>query len=61
MAKAAGVMPWQVSQVWQASDLKPFRLQPFKISRGGEDPNPGIGKYPASVTLEARTGGALYP
>lgn len=33
MAKAAGVTPWQVSQVWQASDLKPHRLQTFKISR----------------------------
>lgn len=32
MAKAAGITAWQVRQIWQAADLKPHRLQTFKIS-----------------------------
>lgn len=32
MAKAAGVTTWQVRQIWKAADLKPHRLQTFKIS-----------------------------
>jgi transposase len=32
MAKAAGVTNWQVSQVWDAANLKPHRLKTFKIS-----------------------------
>ena len=32
MAKYAGVTPWQVRQLWIASDLKPHRLKTFKIS-----------------------------
>ena len=36
MAKAAGVTTWQVRQIWQAADLKPHRLQTFKISNDPE-------------------------
>jgi len=32
MAKAAGVTNWQVSQVWEAANLKPHRIKTFKIS-----------------------------
>ena len=32
MAKYAGVTAWQVQQIWKAADLKPHRLQTFKIS-----------------------------
>jgi len=32
MAKAAGVTPYQVAQVWSAAGLKPHRLRTFKIS-----------------------------
>lgn len=32
MAKYTGTTVWQVSQVWQAADLKPHRIQTFKIS-----------------------------
>lgn len=32
MAKYTGTTVWQVSQVWEAADLKPHRLQNFKIS-----------------------------
>ena len=32
MAKAAGVSNWQVSRIWEASDLKPHRIKNFKIS-----------------------------
>lgn len=33
MAKYAGVTTWQVTQVWAAADLKPHRLQTFKLSQ----------------------------
>jgi len=33
MARYAGVTRWQVQQVWQASDLKPYRLRTFKLSK----------------------------
>lgn len=36
MAKAAGITTWQVRQIWEASDLKPHRLQTFKISNDPE-------------------------
>lgn len=36
MAKYAGVTRWQVQQVWEAANLKPHRIQSFKIS---QDPN----------------------
>lgn len=36
MAKAAGITTWQVRQIWQAADLKPHRLQTFKISNDPE-------------------------
>lgn len=36
MAKYADVSQWQVRKVWAAADLKPHRLQNFKISN---DPN----------------------
>ena len=36
MAKAAGVTAWQVQQIWKAADLKPHRLQTFKISNDPE-------------------------
>ncbi len=36
MAKAAGVTNWQVQQIWKAADLKPHRLQTFKISNDPE-------------------------
>ena len=36
MAKAAGVTVWQVRQIWKAADLKPHRLQTFKISNDPE-------------------------
>jgi transposase len=32
MAKYAGVTTWQVRQIWEAADLKPHRIQTFKIS-----------------------------
>ncbi|HDZ37946.1 MAG TPA: hypothetical protein ENH62_06640 [Marinobacter sp.] len=32
MAEHAGVMRWQVHQIWKAADLKPHRLRTFKIS-----------------------------
>lgn len=32
MAKYTGTTVWQVRQVWQGADLKPHRLQSFKIS-----------------------------
>ena len=32
MAKYAGVTTWQVRQIWEAADLKPHRIQKFKIS-----------------------------
>jgi transposase len=32
MAKYAGVTTWQVRQIWEAANLKPHRLQTFKIS-----------------------------
>lgn len=32
MAKYAGVTTWQVQQIWKAADLKPHRIQTFKIS-----------------------------
>jgi len=32
MAKCAGVTTWQVRQIWEAANLKPHRLQTFKIS-----------------------------
>ena len=32
MAKYAGVTTWQVRQIWEAADLKPHRIQNFKIS-----------------------------
>jgi transposase len=32
MAKYANVSQWQVRQIWEAADLKPHRLQTFKIS-----------------------------
>lgn len=32
MAKYAGISQWQVRQIWEAADLKPHRLQSFKIS-----------------------------
>lgn len=32
MAKYAGVTQWQVRQIWAVADLKPHRLQTFKIS-----------------------------
>lgn len=32
MAKAADITNWQVQQIWSAADLKPHRLQTFKIS-----------------------------
>ena len=36
MAKYAGVTTWQVRQIWEAADLKPHRLQTFKISNDPE-------------------------
>jgi transposase len=33
MAKHAGVSRWQVQEIWKASDLKPHRIQGFKISQ----------------------------
>ncbi len=36
MAEYAGVSRWQVSQIWQAADLKPHRLKTFKISNDPE-------------------------
>lgn len=36
MAKYAGVTTWQVRQIWQAADLKPHRIQTFKISNDPE-------------------------
>lgn len=36
MAKYAGVTAWQVRQIWEAADLKPHRLQTFKISNDPE-------------------------
>jgi cytochrome oxidase assembly protein ShyY1 len=36
MAKAAGITTWQVRQIWKAADLKPHRLQTFKISNDPE-------------------------
>lgn len=33
MAKAAGVLTWQVRQIWEQADLKPHRLKTFKISK----------------------------
>lgn len=36
MAKAANITTWQVRQIWDTADLKPHRLQTFKISN---DPN----------------------
>ncbi len=36
MAKAAGITNWQVQQIWKAADLKPHRLQTFKISNDPE-------------------------
>ena len=33
MARYAGVTQWQVRQVWQAADLKPYRLRTFKLSQ----------------------------
>lgn len=33
MAKEAGITTWQVRQIWAAADLKPHRLQSFKISK----------------------------
>ena len=38
MAKYAGVTAWQVRQIWQAADLKPHRIQTFKISNDPELP-----------------------
>jgi len=32
MAKYAGITTWQVRQIWDAADLKPHRIQTFKIS-----------------------------
>ena len=32
MAKYAGITTWQVRQIWEAADLKPHRIQTFKIS-----------------------------
>lgn len=32
MAKAARITTWQVRQIWDAADLKPHRIQGFKIS-----------------------------
>jgi transposase len=32
MAQAAGVTNWQVSQIWEAANLKPHRIKTFKIS-----------------------------
>jgi len=36
MAKAANITTWQVRQIWNAADLKPHRLQTFKISNDPE-------------------------
>lgn len=36
MAKAAGIITWQVRQIWDAADLKPRRLKTFKISNDPE-------------------------
>lgn len=36
MAKYAGVTTWQVRQIWEAADLKPHRIQTFKISNDPE-------------------------
>jgi transposase len=32
MAKYAGITTWQVRQIWEAANLKPHRIQTFKIS-----------------------------
>lgn len=32
MAKAAAITTWQVRRIWDAADLKPHRIQGFKIS-----------------------------
>jgi len=36
MAKYAGISQWQVRQIWDAANLKPHRIQTFKIS---DDPD----------------------
>lgn len=36
MAKYAGITTWQVRQIWKAADLKPHRLNTFKISNDPE-------------------------
>jgi len=37
-AKVANITPWQVRQIWQAADLRPHRLQTFKISNDPDLP-----------------------
>jgi len=36
MAKYAGITTWQVRQIWEAVDLKPYRIQTFKIRNDQE-------------------------
>lgn len=36
MAKYAGITTWQVRQIWEAADLKPYRILTLKISNDPE-------------------------